>query len=1078
MSAIANDIARGEGASAEILTAIPTPWARPILFASALFDEEHPLHREVLNEWRGLLGMFCFQDQYNLALNRGEMDRGRLDLEENVVRQTTAGSAFWELLPEPRAAWRVIHLVYSGKKLIAGSSPLSLFFTATSYECPVPWKDKHAGRLIDPLLHFTRTDPADPATFDPETVRKWSGQIATLARWIEKSKENLNLVAAGELNESVKQDLNKLLGAWHKEISTALETAGCKVDVEPLEPVNPVVDARPYCYLCWNAGKAKIASECQIRTTLWKDKAEAPIVVTKRLWSEQSSLMLAEGNMIKDISLPAGEKGDKLNRRLGGELAMSWINPEQLFFTSKVLRLKLSDKAVNPGGRDLLLPLRPEAFEYYSVAELKRHFRWAPASGGITAELSVPLAHDVLWKAAKTYRNEDIITVPPGSDPVVALWPDFRATGWAHNYCFCWVNPEAKLDLEFEPLGGSESDRGVRRGRPWEGEVWRTDSLTSGILCFLLSDGRRESVGAVVPDAAKFTEAADAAKTWQVAVDFGTSNTTLAHKESETAAPRPVNIKDRVSVLTAGADTVDNRNANIKPNFMPVSAGEQWPAIQKQAIASSSCVVYNPAVPDKQMVRDAAFVPLDCVPRWPFFSVQESTCFGLKWERDTSKRVVIDAFLRHLLLLVAAEARAAGARTLTVSWSYPSALPSYLLTDISGKWDDIVTRGLHGTGIHIKLGAVTTESEAVCRYFVAEHQARAGRNALVTIDVGGGTTDIAVWQNGRLRIQSSIQLSAGSVAQYLCRNKEAWRALVVDVGNVAEWEPFELIWNHSEQRARVPAALNLLLRTSELGGAGVQLGDFLARFRTRWLDPATRIPNLRALALYSFTGMAYYAGMCLRLLAEPKAKLNVQADFDQFLCEVHVGGNGAKMLDWLATETKAFEVFGDVLTAAALPTVKIVKPMLVMRSSQPKQEVARGLLRPAAADASSMKKAARIIGESGYQWESADLNWFDDLNSDDGLNMLETGSFTAPNRFPELMRFLTIYDQAANDLGLADPKLGLTRLADVVSAEQVKAAVETKLRAPEALNPLFVEEVIAVMEDHLLGRRYGQQSAD
>ena len=42
-----------KGASADALTAIPTVWARPILFAQALTDDKHPLHREVVAEWRG-----------------------------------------------------------------------------------------------------------------------------------------------------------------------------------------------------------------------------------------------------------------------------------------------------------------------------------------------------------------------------------------------------------------------------------------------------------------------------------------------------------------------------------------------------------------------------------------------------------------------------------------------------------------------------------------------------------------------------------------------------------------------------------------------------------------------------------------------------------------------------------------------------------------------------------------------------------------------------------------------------------------------------------------------------------------
>ncbi|MFH8120445.1 MAG: hypothetical protein QXS37_06590, partial [Candidatus Aenigmatarchaeota archaeon] len=54
---------KGE-ATKDVLTAIPTIWARPLLFAEALINEEHPLHKQTENEWRGLLGVFCFSKIY------------------------------------------------------------------------------------------------------------------------------------------------------------------------------------------------------------------------------------------------------------------------------------------------------------------------------------------------------------------------------------------------------------------------------------------------------------------------------------------------------------------------------------------------------------------------------------------------------------------------------------------------------------------------------------------------------------------------------------------------------------------------------------------------------------------------------------------------------------------------------------------------------------------------------------------------------------------------------------------------------------------------------------------------------
>src|SRR5436309_850049 len=39
------------------LHSVPTPWARLLLFETALFERDHPAHEEVRAQWRGLLGL-------------------------------------------------------------------------------------------------------------------------------------------------------------------------------------------------------------------------------------------------------------------------------------------------------------------------------------------------------------------------------------------------------------------------------------------------------------------------------------------------------------------------------------------------------------------------------------------------------------------------------------------------------------------------------------------------------------------------------------------------------------------------------------------------------------------------------------------------------------------------------------------------------------------------------------------------------------------------------------------------------------------------------------------------------------
>ena len=57
------DVADTRLASAEV-DSIPSMWARPLLFEMALYEDDtnHPIHKRILGEWRGLLAMLALKE--------------------------------------------------------------------------------------------------------------------------------------------------------------------------------------------------------------------------------------------------------------------------------------------------------------------------------------------------------------------------------------------------------------------------------------------------------------------------------------------------------------------------------------------------------------------------------------------------------------------------------------------------------------------------------------------------------------------------------------------------------------------------------------------------------------------------------------------------------------------------------------------------------------------------------------------------------------------------------------------------------------------------------------------------------
>src|SRR5215212_9912053 len=77
----------------DILNSIPTPWSRLLLFESALYNAQHPAHADVLDQWRGLLGLLALAHPLGIDLQPGSAEN-TIRLEdfagEHVIAKTFA----------------------------------------------------------------------------------------------------------------------------------------------------------------------------------------------------------------------------------------------------------------------------------------------------------------------------------------------------------------------------------------------------------------------------------------------------------------------------------------------------------------------------------------------------------------------------------------------------------------------------------------------------------------------------------------------------------------------------------------------------------------------------------------------------------------------------------------------------------------------------------------------------------------------------------------------------------------------------------------------------------------------------
>ena len=153
------------------LHSIPTPWARLLLFESALYDKEHPAHTEVVSQWRAMLALLGLADVLDLA--------NRLDCPAfNLSKEPAADirNAFMTLrpkhkMPDPAnpgsvidtesGKWETFNFITLDGVVVGATSPRTIVFTGIRAQCPagLPEAFRSAeGLLTDPTEFYRAND--------------------------------------------------------------------------------------------------------------------------------------------------------------------------------------------------------------------------------------------------------------------------------------------------------------------------------------------------------------------------------------------------------------------------------------------------------------------------------------------------------------------------------------------------------------------------------------------------------------------------------------------------------------------------------------------------------------------------------------------------------------------------------------------------------------------------------------------------------------------------------------------------------------------------------------------------------
>ncbi|MBV9774129.1 MAG: hypothetical protein JO040_09285, partial [Gemmatimonadetes bacterium] len=955
------------GAFRTRVQSVPSPWARLFLFRDAMLDPNHPARALVENELLDALELAWVCGPQSLRLETTQVRVPDLVGSEVTARVRDYASALVDLAPrtaqhETReaSALPVITLATVDGRPVFASSPYTVLFTAEDaahedypylfrYAAGQPARhlrerefsfQRYVATVVLPQMLAPRPAPSEHV--DDDAVRRG------VARWLADA------VA----------DARRAAGQRQRELAAP----------ESLEAQIRTLHLR-------HAGEHAFAG-----VTLYTGSGEDLVSRWKLLATtghEPRPLVLVPGTFDGKYGegLPRVELPSSLERIRDREVLPGtshrhpWVLPETDWLADALVILSYP---LDPEGAyghgcyypdasvtqppfaqpQIALPLKPDFFRWFQPAEVERWLRIdVPRPGEVRVTLTIPVGSEHPEEIRVTRRYTATQMRQDQGGPQVVVWPAFLADDWPSYAVFRLdpaagpIHPSATLRLKAF-ADGAELPAAGQAQRSGEASTYAFGRAPT-VLAFEADSGPGlppQGLGVLLPRYR--TAPAPSAERWTVGVDFGTSNTVVAMRRDGVHEPTVLQHEQLLLPVTrAGADLPFYTDSF----FLPEKISPE---------PFNSAVVHVSALPsytgaDREPVALRVNVPFL---GWVKDDEHNRVADDLKWSTSDREEFLASVFLRNVAALALASAREAGVRpeNVTFAYAYPRAFEIDRLSDLQARWRGVLGTSDGGGDVpgRPRLAAPFDEGQSALQYFVGRGSVTVAGDASVIMDVGGGTTDLAVYARGTALVLDSLRWGGRDLVSSRVRKDGVTGFTNPFVRAFAGW---------AEQNGLPGSQREPLLKFRKEGHDALALGYLL---RTPWYrgDGALRFREspeygaFRGVVLYFFAAAFHHTGLLLRALGATHPDLRLDA--------VVLAGNGSRFLEWLQREwgETVSNPFREVLLAvlAAAGGVPQAGAPRVVPSIAPKHEVALGLVSGVDATRLTLAADARgsVVGES------------------------------------------------------------------------------------------------------------------
>ncbi|RZJ70287.1 hypothetical protein [Flavobacterium sp.] len=518
---------------------------------------------------------------------------------------------------------------------------------------------------------------------------------------------------------------------------------------------------------------------------------------TSDFWNRNNKADYADNRPIKERTLPFdGTKYPYLT-------ISDFLEPYIIRTVYPIQSSKFFDGNLTVGSGEItkgfLLPIKTAYFDYFDVKDLqgvtsdgKKVFELRQmTSGGISATLRIPIQSGGYITYERMYypsTNEYQIAEPEISRNRGAIienqfgltvYPFLKlAEDQQNQYRVAFVDRDiqehtkhSRFTLGFykNQANSPVTEKAVKSRNNKENDYISSDYYVLEDSFDYVTVKNNWGQGIVVP---KFQMQPSGTAQFTFAVDFGTTNTHIEYrKDKGTAKPFEIS-EDDIQIATLH----DIKNPETLKSIGIVRANRLLELIPQELIPEMvnaksefqfplrTAILSNEKLDMNHQTYALADLNIPFVYEKYPIPTNSKTRTNLKWADYTNKPneiKIIEAYFENLLFLIRNKVILNGGDLTKVRliWLYPSSMTKHRINMLESTWNRLFAKFINTTQAPDKL----SESIAPFYYFNSQLGVNALSSSVVSIDIGGGTTDVVVYTNNRPEILTSFRFAANAI---------------------------------------------------------------------------------------------------------------------------------------------------------------------------------------------------------------------------------------------------------------------------------------------------------------------------